>query len=226
MRSQPLLSEGDLSTRARIRHAAVARFGRDGFDASLRTIARDAGVSAASVVKTFGSKEALRAECDEYVFAVIVEGKRSVIAAPSGAPGAFIGQLAKSEEYRPLIAYVLRTIQAGGETARSFIDHMVEDALAYVADGVAAGLVVPSRDEEARIRFLIGATLGNLLLALATESDPSAIERAEFWDRALAALTLPALEVYSEGFLTDRAMLDAYLLYVSDPPADSSGVVA
>lgn len=222
MRSRTTHSWRDLSTQARIRQAAIARFGRDGFDASLRTIAHDAGVSAASVVKIFGSKDALRTQCDEYVFAIIREGKRSVIATSSGAPGAFIAQLARMEEYRPLIAYVLRTIQAGGPTARSFIDHMVEDALQYMADAVAEGLVVPSLDEESRIRFLIGATLGNLLLALSTEPDPGAIESAEFWDRALATLTLPALELYTDGLLTSREMLEAYLLYVPDPPVDAA----
>lgn len=222
MRSRSLQAWRDLSTEARIRQVAIARFGRDGFDASLRTIAHDAGVSAASVVKIFGSKDALRTQCDEYVFAIIREAKRSVISASSGAPGAFIAQLARTEEYRPLIAYVLRTIQAGGPTARSFIDHMVEDALQYMADAVAEGVVVPSLDEESRIRFLIGATLGNLLLALSTEPDPDAIASAEFWDRALAALTLPALELYTDGLLTSREMLEAYLLYVPDPPVDAA----
>lgn len=220
------IAHADLNTSARVRQAAIARFGRDGFDVGLRAIAHDAGVSAATIVKQFGSKEALREACDEYVFRVIREGKRAVIADAGNGPGAFIGQMTRIDEYRPLILYVLRSIQAGGGIARSFVDHMVDDALDYVSDGVAAGMIVPSRDERARIRFLIGATLGYLLLELATAPDPAALETAEFWERALGGLTLPALEIYTEGFLTDRAMLDAYLLYVPDPPVDAADLTA
>ncbi|WP_460947812.1 TetR family transcriptional regulator [Okibacterium endophyticum] len=223
MRSPFHVSNDDLSTKARVRQAAIARFGRDGFDASVRTIAHDAGVSAAAVMKQFGSKVGLRRACDEYVFALIRDTKRSVVAERSSAPGVFIQQLARTAEYRPLIAYVLRSLQAGGEYARSFIDHMAEDALEYVTEGVANGLIVPSRDERARVRFLIGASLGNLLLDLATATDPHAVESDEFWERALGRLTLPALEIYAEGFLTDRSLLETYLLYMPDPPVETSG---
>lgn len=222
MRSPSRAANDDLSTKAKIRDAAVARFGRDGFDASLRAIGRDAGVSAASIVKNFGSKEALREACDEYVFALIRDTKRTVVASQGTAPGAFIGQLAQLDEYRPLITYALRSIQRGGEYARGFIDHMVADALVYIAEGVENGLIVPSRDEEARVRFLIGATLGNLLIEIATAPDPSVVETNEFWERALGRLTLPALEIYAEGFLTDRSLLETYLLYISDPPTDAA----
>lgn len=216
------IAHADLSTRARVRQAAIARFGRDGFDVGLRTIAHDAGVSAATIVKLFGSKEALREACDEYVFATIRESKRSVLAEKAGAPGAFLGQMARMAEYRPLITYALRSLQAGGDTARSFIDHMVADAVDYVSQGVAAGLIVPSRDEKARIRFLIGATLGSLLIEMSTAPEPAALETDEFWERALAQLALPALELYTEGFLTDRSLLETYLLYMPDPPMDAA----
>lgn len=222
MRSPVRAASDDLSTKAKIRQAAIGRFGRDGFDANLRAIARDAGVSAAAIVKNFGSKQALREACDEYVFALIRDAKRTVVSTPGSGPGAFIGHMAQLDEYRPLITYALRSIQTGGDHARDFIDHMVADALVYIAEGVENGLIVPSRDEEARVRFLIGATLGNLLIQIATAPDPSAVETSEFWERAFGGLTLPALEIYSEGFLTDRRMLDTYLLYVTDPPMDAA----
>ena len=60
-------SDDDLTARARIRDAAVARFGRDGFGVGVRAIAADAGVSAALVIHHFGSKDGLRAECDAFV---------------------------------------------------------------------------------------------------------------------------------------------------------------
>lgn len=216
----------DLSTRARIRHAAVRRFARDGFDASLRAIAADAGVSAAAIIKHFGSKDGLRAACDEYVFETIRTSKRDVMVAKEEAPGAFIAQFARVAELRPLVVYVLRSYQAGGDTARAFIDHMAADALEYVREGVEAGTIVPSRDEEARVRFLIGATFGNLLLQLLFASDEVAFESDEFWEGALRRISLPGLEIYTEGFIMDRTLLDTYLLYISDPPTDAAGRTA
>ncbi|WP_232499666.1 TetR/AcrR family transcriptional regulator [Agromyces humatus] len=225
MRSLRMAATSDLTSRARVRDAAIVRFGRDGFEVGLRAIAKDAGVSAAGIVKLFGSKDGLREACDEHVFAVVRDTKREVLA-DRGAPGAFIGQLAMMDGYRPMIAYTLRSIQAGGEHARDFIEHMVADAVEYVAAGVEAGVIVPSRDEEARVRFLLGSTLGSLLLELSMNTDPDAIDTAAFWERALGRLTLPALELYTEGFLVDRDMLDAYLLYIPDPPAEAAGRMA
>jgi AcrR family transcriptional regulator len=222
MRSPLETPASDLTTRARIRDAAIGRFGREGFDVGLRAIAADAGVSAAAIVKLFGSKDGLRAACDEHVFTVVRESKREVLG-DSGGPGAFIGQLARLEAYRPMIAYALRSIQDGGEHAREFLEHMITDAIAYVTAGVEAGTIVPSRNEEARVRFLMGATLGSLLIDLSMNDDPQALETSEFWERALDRLTLPALEVYTEGFLMDRTLLETYLLYITDPPAASAG---
>ncbi len=54
MRSVPV---DDATTRSRIRDAAVALFGRAGYAAtSIRTIADEAGVSAALVIHHFGTK--------------------------------------------------------------------------------------------------------------------------------------------------------------------------
>jgi len=207
----------ELSTRARIRAAAIERFGRDGFAVGVRQIADDAGVSAASVMKVFGSKEALRVACDAYVFRTVREAKRDVLVEP-GAPGAFLGQLARIDEYRPLVGYVLRSIQDGGPHAAEFVDHMVADALEYIADGVAAGTIVPSRDEEARARYLMGAVFGALMLDALRPG--AAADPGERMLGAIERTALPALELMSEGFLTDRSMLDAYLEYVPDPPVE------
>lgn len=55
-----------LTARARIRDAALARFGTDGVaGTSVRAVAADAGVSAALVLHHFDSKEGLRQACDE-----------------------------------------------------------------------------------------------------------------------------------------------------------------
>jgi AcrR family transcriptional regulator len=204
----------DLTARARVRDAAVARFGRDGFGAPLRTIAADAGVSAALLIHHFGSKDGLRAACDEHVLGVIRENKRETV---GGSATAMLQALAEVERFAPYAAYVVQALAAGGPFASSFLDHLVQDAHTYLTDGVAAGTLHPSLDERARARFLTLSSVGMLLLHLRLRpADPDDLAGSL---RALSdEVTLPALELYSQGLFVDRTMLDAYLPYVPDPP--------
>ncbi|WP_020576424.1 TetR/AcrR family transcriptional regulator [Actinopolymorpha alba] len=62
----------DLTARARIRDAAMYHFGEHGFErATIRGIATTAGVSSGLVRHHFGSKQALREACDDYLLKVI-----------------------------------------------------------------------------------------------------------------------------------------------------------
>lgn len=62
----------DLTARARIRDAALRHFGEEGFErATIRGIAETAGVSSGLVRHHFGSKEALRDACDDYLAKLI-----------------------------------------------------------------------------------------------------------------------------------------------------------
>jgi AcrR family transcriptional regulator len=62
------VSDADLTTRARIREAAMERFAADGVAAtSLRAVARAAGVSPGLIVHHFGSKAGLVRAVDEAV---------------------------------------------------------------------------------------------------------------------------------------------------------------
>lgn len=206
----------DLTARARIRDAAVARFGRDGFGVSLRAIAQDAGVSAPLVLHHFGSKDRLRAECDTHVLATIAAHKEGAVG-PSG-PDHLLVDMAQVETFAPLVAYVLRSVQHGGELARTFFEAFVADAEEYLRAGVAAGTVRPSRDEHARARFLTQQALGGLLVALTLDPVDDAAQLGRRLRAHMDAVALPALELYTEGLMSDRRMLDAYLLYVTDPP--------
>ncbi|GAA4426998.1 TetR family transcriptional regulator [Georgenia halophila] len=207
----------ELTTRARIRNAAIERFGRDGFDASLRAIGADAGVSAATIVKQYGSKEKLHEACDEHVLAFIRDNKRETMTADD-LGGAFMSQMALLDEFQPVFLYMMRSFMTGGEVARHLIEHMVSDAVEYVREAVAAGKLVPSRDEEARVRYLVGASVGGMMLAVMREERDLASLDRDFWARTMADMALPALEIFTEGFLTDGTILDEYLLYMSDPP--------
>ncbi|MGO1886090.1 MAG: TetR family transcriptional regulator [Citricoccus sp.] len=201
----------DQNTRARIRDAAILRFARDGLEAPLRSIAADAGVSAALIMHHFGSRAGLRLACDEHVQAAIRDNKSGVVSSP-GAPTAMLAQLAKIDEYAPLVGYVLRCLQAGGEMTTHLVDGMVADAVEYLREGVREGTVSPSRDPEARARLLTDFSLGSLLLNLPTGEETLDLDALPQWFEDYAArILLPALELFTEPLLTDSSLLDAYL---------------
>lgn len=206
----------DLTTRARIRDAAVARYGREGFDVGLRVIAEDAGVSAGLIVHHFRSKNGLRSACDAHVLAVIRDAKERGLA--PGTVQDVLLQLASMDEHAPLVGYTLRSLQAGGDLARDFVEHFAADAEVYIAEAVAAGAMRPSLDEKARARYLTVQGLGTLLLdmTLNPPADPTDVVAMlhGYRDRMM----LPTVELFTHGVMTDNTMLDAYLLYVSDPP--------
>ena len=200
----------DLTTRARIRDAAVVRFGREGFGASVRSVAADAGVSPGLVIHHFGSKEGLRLACDEYVLRISREAKRRSIV--TGGPGGIVAELAAIQEYAPLAAYLAQALLAGGDLARTLLDQAIADAEAYLAEGVEAGRLRPSRDPKARARFLAYTGAGAFLLYVRQHAPPDGDLGAVLTAYA-AEMTVPALEVYTEGLLTDSSLLDAVVAH-------------
>ena len=201
------MRSADLTATARIRDAAIEQFGEHGFGVGLRTIAEAAGVSAALVIHHFGSKDGLRKACDEYVAEEIRSDKSATI--QSNDPAAWLGAMAEIESYAPLMAYLVRSMQSGGELATMLWQRMIDNADEYMQEGVRAGTVKPSRDPHARARYLAITGGGGFLLYLQMHDTPTDL-RAVLRDYA-SDMVLPALEVYSEGLLTDRTMYDAFL---------------
>jgi AcrR family transcriptional regulator len=209
----------DLTARARIRDAAVARFGKDGFRAPVRTIAEDAGVSAALVIHHFGSKDALRAQCDEHVLSVLREEKSAAITGAS--PAETIGMLARVREYAPLFAYIVRSLLDGGTLAAHFVDGLVEDAAAYLEAGEQAGTVRASADPPGRARQVVAAQVGLIVMAQLDAAGGHGVAPTEAPAEAMEAMVgrsmLAGLELYTHGLFTDSAYLDAYQEYKEKP---------
>jgi AcrR family transcriptional regulator len=201
------MRSADLTATARIRDAAIEQFGQHGFDVGLRTIAEAAGVSAALVIHHFGSKEGLRKACDEFVAEEIRLGKSETL--QSNDPATWFAAMAEIESYAPLMAYLVRSMQSGGELATMLWHKMIDNAEDYMEEGVRAGTIRPSRDPHARARYLALAGGGAFLLYLQLHETPTDI-RAVLRDYA-RDMVLPALEVYTEGLMTDRTMYDAFL---------------
>lgn len=220
--------------------AAIGRFSREGFGAPLRAIAADAGVSAALLVKRYGSKEALHEAADEAVLEWIRRVKSESIG--SAARGTLMLTLpAAQREASVLLGYIVHAVLDGGALGRHLLDQMVTDAEGYIAEAVAQGLARPSRDERARARYLVQSGLGSLLVSTllgpsaapptggtpfagtppagTPTGDTRSADGADTGRDILAMLhrleeetTLPALELYTEGFFTGPAVFEQYLV--------------
>ncbi|OBG61272.1 MULTISPECIES: TetR/AcrR family transcriptional regulator [unclassified Mycobacterium] len=201
------MRSADLTATARIRDAAIEQFGQHGFGVGLRAIAEAAGVSAALVIHHFGSKEGLRKACDDYVAEEIRSSKSEAMR--SNDPATWFAQLAEIEEFAPLTAYLLRSMQTGGDLAKMLWQRMIDNAKEYIEEGVRAGTIKPSRDPKARAKYLGITGGGGLLLYLQMHDTPTDL-RAVLRDYA-RDMILPALEIYSEGLMVDRTMYDAFL---------------
>ncbi|MGO1174033.1 MAG: TetR family transcriptional regulator, partial [Actinomycetaceae bacterium] len=204
-------AEDDLTARARIREAAVHRFAAHGLDASLRSIAADAGVSAGLILHHFGSRAGLREACDEHVLKEIREFKTAVLRSDAGT-AAVLMQIAEVEGYAMLVGYVLRALQSGGDLTDRFIDAVTASSEKYMEDAVRDGIARPSRDPAARARALTVMSLGALTLDLPARHAHWDLDELPAMLRGYTErMVLPLLELYTEPLLTDSSLLDAYL---------------
>jgi AcrR family transcriptional regulator len=210
-------SADDLTAAARIREAAIEQFGQHGFSVGLRSIADSAGVSAALVIHHFGSKDGLRKACDDYVAEEIRSGKSEAMR--SSDPAAWFAAMAEIEEYAPLMAYLVRSMQSGGELAKTLWRTMIDNAESYLDEGVRTGILKASRDPAARAKYLAITGGGGFLLYLQMHQTPTDL-RAVLRDYA-ADMVLPALELYTDGLMTDSHMYDAFLAQ-AEGEADAS----
>ena len=192
-------SADDLTAAARIRDAAIEQFGEHGFGVGLRSIAEAAGVSAALVIHHFGSKDGLRKACDDYVAEEIRSSKSEAMR--SSDPATWFAAMAEIEEYAPLMAYLVRSMQSGGELANTLWRKMIDNAESYLDEGVRTGILKSSRDPAARAKYLAITGGGGFLLYLQMHETPTDL-RAVLRDYA-RDMVLPALELYTEGLMTD-----------------------
>ncbi|MEU3080102.1 TetR family transcriptional regulator [Streptomyces albidoflavus] len=214
-----LASPDEGGTRSRIRDAAVRRFGRDGFGVGLRAIGADAGVTAGLIIHHFGSKDGLRRACDEHVLELLRSAKEEAVT--DGSTASMMARLAEVEEFAPIVRYLLRSFQGGGELAAAMAEHMIADAESYLAAGEAAGVIRPSRAPAARTRYLAYQNIGSMLVWFTLHPDDGDDARFTASLRAyVETIAFPAVELFTQGLFSDRSMLDDYLMYVPDPPSE------
>lgn len=192
--------DADLTARAKIRNAAITQFARDGFQKSnLRAIAAAAGVSVGLVPHHFGSKEGLRAACDEYVLNLF-----SRRAGAAGTGDLLAEYLADPEEYGLHVQYVVRAIQEDSPAAAMLVNRMVEEAEEIFRAGAADGTMHPSSDPRA-------LAVLSILTSVALLTMPAPFARAlgfeGFGPDVLHRMTVPTLELFTNGLYTDDTLL-------------------
>ena len=122
----------DLTARARIRDAALRLFAERGIEgATIRDIAKAAGVSGGLVRHHFGSKEALREACDSYALDHIMRIKEQAFLEGQLANLAFMS--AAHPTILLIYRYFARSMVDGSPAAASMFQEMVELAEQWLA---------------------------------------------------------------------------------------------
>ncbi|MDX8034881.1 TetR family transcriptional regulator [Lentzea sp. BCCO 10_0856] len=191
-------SASDLTARARIRDAALARFGTDGIaGTSVRAVAADAGVSPALVVHHFGSKEGLRQACDDYVLDSIRSGGEASIEA--------LGEILQAAT--PVRRYLARALLDDTPAAGALFAEIVERTETWLATGEEEGWVRASADTKARAVTYVSWLLAPLVLGdqvgRLLGGDPAETATAVRGARA-------GLEMLTHGLFTDDRWLTAF----------------
>ncbi|MBE0418041.1 MAG: TetR/AcrR family transcriptional regulator, partial [Coriobacteriia bacterium] len=147
---------------ARIRDAAIVRFGEVGFDkATVREIAAAAGVSPGLILHHFGSKERLRAACDEYVVAEFSRSRTEAV--ESGTTDPFAA-MAGIQQEMPMLRYFLQSLREGSPGAAPLFDGLVQESMRLMELSVREGLIRPSDNLYEQAVILVAWQFGGLLL--------------------------------------------------------------
>jgi AcrR family transcriptional regulator len=172
MRS-PTVQDSDLSTRTKIREAALGLFGTEGFAVSVRVIADAAGCSPGLVIHHFGNKEGLREAVDQSVMDTLLqkfEGISTELPADelSRSMGdVFSDVIGASPVVRQ---YMRRSLLEATPASQVIFDELLALINASLGQLQRAGGLRESSDSHWRPYQLLSVMLGTLLLEPAIQS--------------------------------------------------------
>lgn len=219
------MSSADLRTTARIRTAAIDLFGQRGIRATtIRDVAEAASVSPALVMHHFGSKDGLRAACDEWVLAQITSEKTTALRDASGYTSDAFARVA---QFTGLAGYVAASLSEGGPGADRLFDQLCT-VTADLFDSSALAMK-PVQDRQAMIATIVVYSCGAALLGdqLARHLGGTSLYDPAVYPR----YALAALEMFTHGVLAEDSLLGelresvaaALIADPDPPPADPSG---
>ena len=197
----------DLTTRARIRNAAIELIGVHGFErASMRMIAQAAGVSPALVIHHFGDKNGLRAACNAHVSAMFtVEHEGADGASPTIE--SIQAALNDLDAYGPALNYLAQMLaDDDSSSADELFDGILNGTLHAIEDQEQAGLVHPQSDPEGSALLLTLIGLAPLVLS---RHFARSLGAEELTPEVVTRITIPLLELFTHGFYTDDSILNA-----------------
>jgi AcrR family transcriptional regulator len=187
----------DLTGRARIRDAAMLEFAEHGVKgATIRGIAKAAGVSPALVQHHFGTKEALRQACDEHVIAVIRETKQEALGGGMGDPD-FLSIAMRTA--LPVQRYLARALTDGSQAANTLFDDAVAFSEEFLERG-SPGMSRPGTDDlHAYATVMTAMSVGMVVLH---DHLSRALGADTFTAEGYPRMALAALEILSDDLLS------------------------
>jgi AcrR family transcriptional regulator len=193
----------DRTTRARIRDAAIREVAARPYGTTtVRDIAASAEVSPGSVIHHFGSMDGLHRACNDHVATLIRDHKTEAVTAPRGFD--ILSSLGDMAEL-PVAAYLAKAVLGDSPIVADLIDELVDDAVAYMDEGVEAGTILPTADPRGRAAVLLVWSLGGLVLHRHLErllgvdlTQPDVLVSSE-----AAPYVRNALDLMARGILTE-----------------------
>ncbi|WP_300267566.1 TetR/AcrR family transcriptional regulator [Microbacterium sp.] len=208
----------DLTTRARIRETAIAAFARGGFDGtSLRSIAREAGVSPALIVHHFSDKSELRRICDEYIAEVFTDENHDLIDAPTGER--IQAALNDLDRYGPYIDYLGRMLTDGSSAADRLFDSILAGTRKMLDDQRTADLLEPMSDPEMTALLLALMGLGPVVMRAQIAR---ALGQDQLSSAGMLRSTLPTMELLTHGIYKTDAFLQGTRAALGSPQAPTT----
>lgn len=190
-RERPVAFE-DLTARARIREAALEHFARDGYDrATIRAIAKTAGVSPGLLRHHYGSKEELREACDHYVFEMIHRANAEILSDPGAS-----SQIRQTS--KPFGSYVARSLSDDSPTVGPIFDELVTMTEAWLARTDDARTDTPTVDRRVRAALITAMKVG---IPLLHEHVSRALGTDMFGPDGDRLVALALLDIYSHALI-------------------------
>ena len=190
----------DLTSRARIREAALTHFADEGYErATIRSIAQTAGVSAGLLRHHYGSKDALRVACDDYVFEMLHRVNTQLLEDPGAAASS-------QQTSRRFGRYVARSLADGSPTAGPIFDEMVTMAEQWLVRSDEARPDTPATDRRIRAALVTAMKTG---IPLLHEHVSRALGVDMFAPEGERLVAQALLDIYSHALIDDGVATSA-----------------
>jgi len=185
----------DLTARARIREAALRHFAEEGYErATIRAIARSAGVSPGLLRHHYGTKEELRTACDDHVFETLHRVNGQLLE----DPGAGAGIRAVTKRFG---RYVARSLADGSASAGPIFDEMVSMTEQWLSRADATRPDRSSIDRRLRAAVVTAMAMG---IPLLHDHVSGAIGADIFEPEGDRLVALALLDIYSHELIDAR----------------------